>query len=179
MHTGSTKKLAYVSPQRLKTATRVAGITREALYKALRPGAKPRFDTIAKVTRALGCKLVVARSIGPPVVTWSIEAGPNLPESLLPALPLVIKQTYLAIPEINHHRGFVRSWPQAARIASPVSLCSFWRVSRSPSIFWYSLLRNPNRGARRPWPGLRKYRLQPGTPCRPGKSTGFYRLWNI
>ena len=68
MHTGSTKKLAYVSPQRLKTATRVAGITREALYKALRPGAKPRFDTIAKVTRALGCKLVVARSIGPP---WS------------------------------------------------------------------------------------------------------------
>ncbi len=38
-----------------------SGITREALYKALRPGAKPRFDTIAKVTQALGCKLTVVQ----------------------------------------------------------------------------------------------------------------------
>jgi len=34
-----------------------SGITREALYKALRPGAKPRFETIAKVCNALGVKL--------------------------------------------------------------------------------------------------------------------------
>jgi probable addiction module antidote protein len=34
------------------------GITREALYKALRPNAKPRFDTISKVIGALGIKLV-------------------------------------------------------------------------------------------------------------------------
>jgi len=34
-----------------------SGMTREALYKALRPGAKPRFDTIAKVCKALGVKL--------------------------------------------------------------------------------------------------------------------------
>ena len=36
-----------------------AGIGREALYKALRPGAQPRFDTIARVCTALGLKLTV------------------------------------------------------------------------------------------------------------------------
>ena len=36
---------------------RAAGLTREALYKALRPNSKPRFDTIARVCRALGLKL--------------------------------------------------------------------------------------------------------------------------
>ncbi len=34
------------------------GITREALYKALRPNAKPRFDTINRVCVALGVRLV-------------------------------------------------------------------------------------------------------------------------
>ncbi len=34
-----------------------SGLGRESLYKALAPGAKPRFDTILKVTRALGVKL--------------------------------------------------------------------------------------------------------------------------
>jgi probable addiction module antidote protein len=33
------------------------GLTREALYKALRPDAKPRFDTIFKVCQALGVRL--------------------------------------------------------------------------------------------------------------------------
>jgi probable addiction module antidote protein len=33
------------------------GISREALYKALRPNAKPRFDTINKVCAALGVRL--------------------------------------------------------------------------------------------------------------------------
>ena len=32
-----------------------AGLTREALYKALRPGAQPRLGTIARVCTALGC----------------------------------------------------------------------------------------------------------------------------
>lgn len=41
---------------------RAAGITREALYKALRPNASPRFDTIAKVCKALGVR-VVAQSL--------------------------------------------------------------------------------------------------------------------
>ena len=35
-----------------------AGITREALYKALRADSAPRFDTIQKVCGALGIKLV-------------------------------------------------------------------------------------------------------------------------
>ena len=34
-----------------------AGLGRESLYKALAPGAKPRFDTVLKVARALGIKL--------------------------------------------------------------------------------------------------------------------------
>ena len=37
---------------------RAAGLTREALYKALRPDAQPRFDTVARVCTALGVKLV-------------------------------------------------------------------------------------------------------------------------
>lgn len=36
-----------------------AGITREALYKALRPGSAPRFDTVNRVCTALGVRLVV------------------------------------------------------------------------------------------------------------------------
>ena len=35
-----------------------AGLGRESLYKALAPGAKPRFDTVLKVARALGVKLM-------------------------------------------------------------------------------------------------------------------------
>ncbi|MDR2187557.1 MAG: putative addiction module antidote protein [Azonexus sp.] len=34
-----------------------AGITREALYKALRPGSQPRFETIQRVCTALGVRL--------------------------------------------------------------------------------------------------------------------------
>jgi len=37
---------------------KASGIGREALYKALRPNAQPRFDTIARVCSALGVKLV-------------------------------------------------------------------------------------------------------------------------
>lgn len=33
------------------------GLGRESLYKALAPGAKPRYDTVLKVTRALGIRL--------------------------------------------------------------------------------------------------------------------------
>ena len=35
---------------------RDAGLGRESLYKALAPGAKPRFETIMKVAHALGVK---------------------------------------------------------------------------------------------------------------------------
>lgn len=36
---------------------RDTGLGRESLYKALNEGAKPRYDTILKVVRALGVKL--------------------------------------------------------------------------------------------------------------------------
>ncbi len=42
---------------------REAGLGRESLYKALAPGAHPRYDTVLKVLHALGVKLAVtARS---------------------------------------------------------------------------------------------------------------------
>ena len=34
-----------------------AGLGRESLYKARAPGAKPRFDTVLRVARALGVRL--------------------------------------------------------------------------------------------------------------------------
>lgn len=39
-----------------------SGLGRESLYKALAPGAKPRFDTVLKVARALGVKLTARPS---------------------------------------------------------------------------------------------------------------------
>jgi probable addiction module antidote protein len=37
---------------------KASGLAREALYKALKPDAQPRFDTIARVCKALGVRLV-------------------------------------------------------------------------------------------------------------------------
>ena len=34
-----------------------AGLVRESLYKALTPGAKPRYDTVLKLLNALGVRL--------------------------------------------------------------------------------------------------------------------------
>lgn len=36
---------------------RDAGLGRESLYKALAPGAKPRFETVMRVVKALGVRL--------------------------------------------------------------------------------------------------------------------------
>lgn len=50
---------------RARGMTQVAkdtGLGRESLYKALAPGAKPRFDTVLKVARALGVKLTARAS---------------------------------------------------------------------------------------------------------------------
>lgn len=44
-----------------------AGIGRESLYKALRRGASPRFDTINRVLGALGVKLVAVPKDAPAV----------------------------------------------------------------------------------------------------------------
>ncbi len=37
---------------------KASGLSREALYKALKPNAHPRFDTISRVCAALGVRLV-------------------------------------------------------------------------------------------------------------------------
>lgn len=37
-----------------------SGLGRESLYKALAPGAKPRYDTVLKVLHALGVRLSVS-----------------------------------------------------------------------------------------------------------------------
>ena len=42
----------------MSVVAKSAGMSREALYKALRPNAKPRFDTINRVCAALGVRLV-------------------------------------------------------------------------------------------------------------------------
>jgi probable addiction module antidote protein len=39
---------------------KAAGLNRESLYKALKPGAHPRFETVQAVLRALGVKLSVS-----------------------------------------------------------------------------------------------------------------------
>jgi len=41
-----------------------SGLTREALYKALRPSSQPRFDTIHRVCNALGVRLVAQAGSG-------------------------------------------------------------------------------------------------------------------
>ncbi len=54
--------LALADVARAKGMAQVAkdaGLGRESLYKALAPGAKPRFETIVKVVRALGVKFTV------------------------------------------------------------------------------------------------------------------------
>lgn len=44
------------------------GLGRESLYKALAPGAKPRYDTVIKLVRALGVELHTSPTT---------QAGPN------------------------------------------------------------------------------------------------------
>lgn len=54
--------LALSDVARAKGMAQVAkdsGLGRESLYKALAPGAKPRFETVMKVARALGVKFTV------------------------------------------------------------------------------------------------------------------------
>jgi probable addiction module antidote protein len=41
---------------------KAAGLGRESLYKALTPGARPRFDTVLRVALALGVRLTARPS---------------------------------------------------------------------------------------------------------------------
>jgi len=42
----------------MSEVSRESGLAREALYKALRAGAQPRFDTVMRVIKTLGVRLV-------------------------------------------------------------------------------------------------------------------------
>ncbi len=60
---GNTAELAHAlgvaaRARGMSEIAKASGITREALYKALRPDASPRFDTINRVCAALGVRLV-------------------------------------------------------------------------------------------------------------------------
>jgi probable addiction module antidote protein len=44
----------------MSTIADEAGLGRESLYKALTPGAKPRYDTVLKVLHSLGVKLSIS-----------------------------------------------------------------------------------------------------------------------
>ena len=43
----------------ISTVAAVAGLGRESLYKTLKPGSKPRFETVRRLLDALGVKLGV------------------------------------------------------------------------------------------------------------------------
>lgn len=43
----------------MATIAKESGLGRESLYKALAPGAKPRYDTILKVLHGMGVKISV------------------------------------------------------------------------------------------------------------------------
>jgi len=52
------RAIGYIAKARgMAQIAAVSGLGRESLYKALAPGAKPRFDTVLKVIHALGIKL--------------------------------------------------------------------------------------------------------------------------
>lgn len=60
---GDTSELAHAlglaaRARGMSEIAQASGLTREALYKALRPDASPRFDTISRVCTALGVRLV-------------------------------------------------------------------------------------------------------------------------
>lgn len=60
-----------------------AGLGRESLYKALAPGAKPRFDTVLKVAKALGVKFK-AQPLDRPVTAQSNSPLKRTHSDLLP-----------------------------------------------------------------------------------------------
>lgn len=39
---------------------RASGLSRESLYKAVRPGSKPQYETVDRILHAIGLKLTVA-----------------------------------------------------------------------------------------------------------------------
>lgn len=57
------RAIGYVARARgMAQLARDSGLGRENLYNALKPGSKPRFDTILRVCRALGVNLEPRRA---------------------------------------------------------------------------------------------------------------------
>lgn len=52
------RALGYIAKSKgMATVSTGTGLGRESLYKALKPGSKPRFDTVLKVIKSLGIQL--------------------------------------------------------------------------------------------------------------------------
>jgi probable addiction module antidote protein len=69
-----------------------AGLGRESLYKALKPGAQPRYETVMKVVEALGVRMIFAAPPKPavarkviPTAKKAVNAPPKAPPARRPA----------------------------------------------------------------------------------------------
>jgi probable addiction module antidote protein len=82
-----------------------AGLGRESLYKALAPGAKPRFETVMKVAQALGLKFTMSQSAVKALPQYEADDGPLTAIQLrqvkkIAALPTT-KRSVRLIPPFN------------------------------------------------------------------------------
>ena len=54
------RAVGYIAKSRgMAQVAKDSGLGRESLYKALRPGAQPKFETISQVLKAIGFRLSV------------------------------------------------------------------------------------------------------------------------
>ena len=59
MISGSQSRKTLPRAMGMTEVAKKAGVTRASLYKSLAEGGRPKFITISKVTKALGCRLAV------------------------------------------------------------------------------------------------------------------------
>ena len=58
------RALGHIARARgMAAVAKESGLGRESLYKALAPGAKPRYDTVLRVARAVGVRLSASSSL--------------------------------------------------------------------------------------------------------------------
>ena len=84
---------------------RDAGLSGQGLYKALEPGAKPRFETVMKVTQALGLKFTMSQAAAKALPQYEADDGPLTAMQLrqvkkIAALPAT-KRSVRLIPPFN------------------------------------------------------------------------------
>lgn len=74
------RALGHIAKARGMTRiARDSGLGRESLYKALREGAQPRFDTIQKILKALNIELRASTRDHSPKVSLNESVGPRQP----------------------------------------------------------------------------------------------------